>query len=117
MPEFLYRDIDFRPAAVPGWRALWIDNDGRLKSDSIVGWLIQESYVVEDDGEEHPPDKPAADRERRIVAAIHAPGWGAMVTSAATEVDVWCVLGPDQPDPTPEEVAAEHHRRQGGSPE
>ncbi|MEU7609567.1 hypothetical protein [Micromonospora sp. NPDC049204] len=111
MSRMQYRNIDFRPAMQAGWRSLWIDRDGNLKSDPIVGWLLQEFVECHDDGHVAPGAPPPGDRERRVVAAIHAEGFGSTVFDPDDEIPVWRVLGPDQENPSPGEIANEYERR------
>jgi hypothetical protein len=113
--ETNWRVIDFRPAP-PGWRAMYVlDNNGQpdLASQPLAGWLIQEECRGYDrTGRFVTVEAEPDDRMRRIVAAELT----GVVPGEVVEVgaNVWMVLGPEQPDPSREQVLAEYGRQRPG---
>lgn len=92
----LYRSVDFRPVAVPGWRVVFRDGSG-WTSRPLAGWIVQEEVEMDHLGNETPTGY------RYATAAI-------MLDEADPEVaercqGFWKVLGPGEPDPTPEDEA------------
>ncbi|MEU7923465.1 hypothetical protein [Micromonospora zamorensis] len=112
MDDLLYRTIDFHPAQIPGWRACFINDDGSLRVDPVVGWLVQERYGAYRNGSEHVLEKPAEGYERRVVAATHSSEWEGRVFEVDFGDGFWKILPPDGPDPTSEEVAAQREYQQ-----
>lgn len=97
---------DFRPAP-PGWRVLYFNDADGYTSVSLAGWLIQDE--VETQG---------ATRSRtgyRQATAAVMEDWGVVPVRECT-VYFWCVLGPTDPAPTPEQVAEERERWQKNRP-
>jgi len=107
-----WSDHDFRPAA-PGWRLAWLDENSPLGFFTTVlpGWLVQvetrynpATYATQD-------SRPAADRERRVVAASYDASDGTIDAVDGDHSNFWYVLDPTDPDPTAEEAAAERTGR------
>lgn len=100
--NYEFRTVDFRPAP-PGWRIAYATADGtRVKP--MPGWLIREE--VEYDTDTY--DVVARTGARDVVAAHLV---GSEAERADGHDDFWRVLGPGEPDPTAEEVAAKMARR------
>ncbi|HEY9416965.1 MAG TPA: hypothetical protein VIQ30_19580 [Pseudonocardia sp.] len=98
-----WHTIDFRPAP-PGWRVASLSNDtGKVTYYALPGWLVQ----ADEDG------------DHRVVAGeVDWDGEVARQLIGLWNVSAWYVLGPGDPDPSPDEVkeelerrANEHHRR------
>lgn len=66
-----YRTTDFRPSGEPGWRALYVLDDGTSDVVPVVGWLVQEWWRENESGRVQPT--PRTERERRVIAAIDSP--------------------------------------------
>lgn len=76
----------------------------------MPGWLVEEEVVYTDDVEIDSDATPAPDdRHRRVVAAALE---GTMVIPVEGFVDFWLLLAPDQAEPTAQEAAEEHARRE-----
>lgn len=103
MSGYTWRTIDFRPAALPGWRVLYLHDSGQRVTD-VAGWLVQEEIE-----EGTPFDPPAPTGDRRVVAAIDVDG---EVEPAFTLHTYWCVLGPSDSEPTADEEAQERTRQE-----
>lgn len=101
----LWRDVDFRPAPVPGWRGFAFNEDGTFVFRPVVGWLVQEHFGTYVDGREEVMPLPREGYQRRVVAATHSEGWGTLVYELDLDGPVWKVVPPGTPDPGPEEVA------------
>lgn len=98
---YTYETTDFRPAP-PGWRVLYFTDDGHI-STSLAGWLIQDET-----------ETGGSARRRtgyRQAAAAVMDDWS--VEPVTDSRNFWCVLGPTDPDPTPEQdtEAREHWRK------
>ncbi|MEW2382324.1 hypothetical protein AB0873_09560 [Micromonospora sp. NPDC047707] len=91
-----WRTIDFRPAP-PGWHIVHL-TDEDLYRHALPGWLIQE-----DDG---------GDR-RVVIGGVDEDGEVRPALIGLWNVSAWYVAGPDDPDPTREEVEQERARRRG----
>lgn len=106
MTEYAWRTTDFRPATLPGWRALFLKPDGRRISP-LVGWLIQDETTLDDFGGS------TTTGDRRVIAAVTSEYCEA---TPVTDLDsFWCVLDPDEPEPSAEEEAQERQRRRGAA--
>lgn len=92
----LYRSVDFRPVAVPGWRVVFRDGSG-WTSRPLAGWIIQEEVEMDHLGNETPTGY------RYATAAIMLDEPDPM--PAEHWPSFWRVLGPGEPDPTPEDEA------------
>lgn len=104
------RAIDLRPVAVPGWRAIFLDQPTGHHVEPLAGWLIREEVSLDADLGLSESMPPPGYRERSIVAAVAGEGGG--VEPVASRASFWCVLGPGQPDPTAEQESDERQRRQ-----
>jgi hypothetical protein len=109
-----FRDIDFRPIAESGWRALFVLEEGDHDVSPLAGWLVQEGW---DHDRDEPIDgtKPA-DRYRRIIAAVASGDHDGSVEA----VDAWeenmdfksfvRLLLPGEPEPDAEAIGKIHAR-------
>lgn len=105
MTEYFYRTVDFRPAPLSGWRALYLNREGGRRMLPVVGWLIQDE--IEGDGHDETPTG-----DRRVIAAVLADECEVMaVSDPAISGTFWYVLDPGDPEPTPEEEAKERERQ------
>jgi hypothetical protein len=92
-----------------------LDDNGQpdLASQPLAGWLIQEECRDYDrTGRFVTVDAQPDDRMRRIVAAELTGVFPGEVVEVAA--NVWKVLGPEQPDPSREQVLAEYVRQRPG---
>lgn len=101
MSNYDFRTIDFRPAP-PGWRIAYTITPEEPRIEPMPGWLIREEVEIRYEGETC--EVIARTGTREVVAARMDE---AEVAPATNDVDFWCVLGPGEPDPTPEEYAEE----------
>lgn len=100
--QFKFRTVDFRPAP-PGWRIAFATTLGPVV-EPMPGWLIREEVEYDTRTE----DVVACTGSREVVATIVVESEAA---PADSHPDFWHVLGPGEPDPTPEETAEEIARR------
>jgi hypothetical protein len=98
-----YRTADFRPAP-DGWRIVYLLTDGTIEYEPMPGWLIREEVEYDSNTFEDI----AVTGHRTVVAAQLV---DCTLIPADDHSSFWHVLGPGQPDPTPEEAAAEQARR------
>lgn len=101
------RTIDFRPAPT-GWRIVWLSAlEAGYSTSPLPGWLIQEE-VARDELTDHPLDTPD-ERDRYVMPAFLRDGF--VPESVEGIPEFWYVIGPGEPPPTDEEVAAERAAR------
>lgn len=106
MTEYVLRTVDFRPAALPGWRALYLNHPSGRRVLPVVGWLIQQE-VERDSWDSETPTG-----ERRVIAAVLADECEVMpVSDYAIAGTFWYVLEPGESEPTSEEEAKERERQ------
>lgn len=100
--DYQFRTVDFRPAP-PGWRIAYATSDGP-RTEPMPGWLIREEVECDT----HTGDVIKRTGSREVVAAQ-------IVESEASPVyddhKFWCLLGPGESAPTPQEAADEMARR------
>ncbi|NJP28074.1 hypothetical protein FLW53_28515 [Microbispora sp. SCL1-1] len=101
-----YRSVDFHPAP-PGWRSVFLADDGTITTEPMPGWLIQEE--IEFDAETFEDISPTG--YRRVVASYMD---GAELEPVSDFSGFWCVISPDQPLPTAEQAAEELASRRAG---
>lgn len=104
-PEAHWRTIDLRPAP-PGWRALYVDDNGRTWTAPLIGWAIQEDAPAGERDRWHPP----ADRDRQIVPATADPANGPEPwVIQHDDEQFFCLIAPGD-EPPPPGVIDEHVR-------
>lgn len=94
MIDYTWRTVDFRPASAPGWRALFLDSPTGRHTREIAGWLIEEEIGPRPryDDEARPTG------DRRVRAAV--PDEMDELRVASESSNFWCVLAPDEPEPS-----------------
>lgn len=104
-----YRTLGFQPAP-PGWRTVWLDDQG-IHIYPMPGWITQTE--AEYDGFSH---EYLRDTDYRNTVATRVEDYG-VEPIRVSDGHFWFVLGPDEPEPTKEEAAAERARRKAAGPE
>ncbi|MEU0069545.1 hypothetical protein ABZ027_08370 [Streptomyces sp. NPDC006332] len=99
---YRFRTVDFRTAP-PGWRIAFATALGPIV-EPMPGWLIREEVEYDTRTE----DSVTCTGSREVVAALVVEGEAA---PAYSHPDFWQILGPGEPDPTPEETAEKVARR------
>lgn len=96
---YFWRNTDFRPVAVPGWRAVFFRGGSGWVTHPLAGWVVQDQIECD---EERGIELPTG--TRRFMAAT-----AGVIDGCVLTVDVsrsfWKVLGPGEPDPTPGDEA------------
>lgn len=96
--RYTWTEVDFRPAPL-GWRLVYLIDD-QVQIVPMPGWLIEEQH------EDRAPFTRTG--SRRVVAADMDEY---AVDSVAGRSAFWMVLGPEQDEPTPDDITAEITRR------
>jgi hypothetical protein len=103
-----WHTVDFHPAAY-GWALVSLSDRGTVKTEPLVGWLVQ-AEVAYDSATDEPVEVDSLHSPiHRIVAAVHI---GAELEVAYDALaDFWRVDPPNTPKPTAGEISRELERR------
>lgn len=100
--EYAFYTVDFRPAP-SGWRIAYATTLGSIV-EPMPGWIVREEVECNT----NTGDVVTRSGLREVVAA----GLVEYEVTPANEIpDFWYVIGPGNPDPTPEEIEEEIARR------
>jgi hypothetical protein len=106
--EWMWEQVDFRPAAVPGWRVLFFNSkaENGYEVTALAGWLIEERVAHDKNtGEILPHGAVPTYPWRQVIAAVHDPGCPTLSPVYQDDEHFWKILEPDQSLPSADEAA------------
>lgn len=105
--EYQWHNVGFVPAL--SWRIHTLDDQGKVGTLPLPGWLVQEEVAYHPRGFVHSADLQSPRPVRRVVAASHV--YGELIDVYESVESFWRVDPPGAPDPTVEEIEKELTRR------
>jgi hypothetical protein len=103
-----YHSVGFTPAP-PGWTIVALDEHGRVGTQPLPGWLVQEEVAYGEHGPK-PESLQSSRPHTRVVAA--APDLDELIPVCDIVWGFWYVAPPGAPQPTPARIQTEMKHRE-----
>lgn len=97
-------------APVEGWRVVSLDEgtENGIWIDPMAGWLtVAETRICKRTFQPIEDQPPLTERPREVRPGVYTD----FMEDASESDSFWKVLAPGQPEPTPDEIKAEHEQR------